>query len=237
MADRLERSPAAWLTMVAALLAAALLAAVPLAPTQAKATTVAPFAVPAAPGTEQGRLQGLLDSTVGPGRAVVLVNATVNRNASTSAQLSYARKGTPAVSARSVLTGSGGTARTVDAQALVGAKVTATRYASGGTLKQSVALVVDKRLPRASVTALKRTVGTAAGINRSRGDKLSVARVPFVQKPAPPVSPPLAAIAALAPGGKAALIRYAGMGLCGLIFLIALIRALVRAESKPIDVD
>src|SRR4051812_27607874 len=118
----MERSPAVWLTMVAALLAAALLAAVPLAPAPAQATTVAPFAVPPAPGTEQGRLQGLLDSTVGRGRAVVVVNATVNRNAITSAQLSYSRTGTPSASARSVFTTTGGRARTVDSQALVGAK-------------------------------------------------------------------------------------------------------------------
>src|SRR3954471_19204598 len=112
----MERSPAVWMTMAAALLAAALLAWVPLAPAPAKATTAPPFAVPRTPGNEQARLQALLDSTVGQGRAVVLVNATVNRNASTSARLSYARAGTPALSSRDVLTGSSGSARVVDTQ-------------------------------------------------------------------------------------------------------------------------
>jgi flagellar M-ring protein FliF len=231
----MDRSPAAWLTVAAALLAAAVLAALPLAPAPAKATTAAPFAVPAAPGTEQARLQSLLDSTVGAGRAVVLVNATVNRNATSSAQLSYARTGTPVASASDRWSGGAGTRRVVDTERAVGAKVTTTRVASGATTRQNVALVVDRALPRASVGALRRAVGTAAGINRARGDRLTVARIPFVKKPAAPPSPPTAAIAALSPGGKAALVRYAGMAVCGLIFLIALIRALVKAEDKRLD--
>src|SRR5689334_14577313 len=126
----------------------------------------------AIPGTEQARLQRLLDSTVGPGKAVVFVNATVNRSASSSAQLSYARKGTPLVSAREAYTSTAGSARSRDTQALVGAKVTTTAFAPGGTARQSIALVVDQSVPRSSVKALKASVATAAGVDRTRGDRL-----------------------------------------------------------------
>jgi flagellar biosynthesis/type III secretory pathway M-ring protein FliF/YscJ len=42
-------------------------------------------------------------------------------------------------------------------------------------------------VPRKTVSALRRTVTTAAGLNRQRGDTLSVARV---KTPAPPSVPP-----------------------------------------------
>jgi len=220
----MDRS-AAWLIAVAALLAAAVLAAVPLETKPAKATTVAPFTVPSMPGTEQARLQKLLDSTVGPGKAVVLVNATVNRDATASAQLSYSRRGTPVAFSTDKYAGSAGTSRVVDSERAVGTKITVTRGASGATTKKSLALVVDKRVPRSSVRAIRTTIATAAGVNRRRGDRLAVSRIAFTRTPA----------ATVAAGPHLGTIRYAAAALCGLVFLIALVRALRRAEDERLD--
>jgi flagellar M-ring protein FliF len=220
----MDRS-AAWLIAVAALLAAAVLAAVPLDAKPVKATTVAPFTVPSVPGTEQARLQRLLDSTVGPGKAVVLVNATVDRNATASAQLSYVRRGTPVAFSTDTYAGTAGSGRVVDSERAVGTKITVTRGASGATTRKSLALVVDKNVPRSTVRALRTTIANAAGINRRRGDRLAVSRIAFTRTPA----------AAVGGGLDLATIRYAAGALCGLVFLIALVRALRRAEDERLD--
>lgn len=223
--------------MVAALLCAALLAAVPLVPASAAAPVAVPPVAVAGGGTEQERLQQLLDTTVGPGKAVVMVNARVNRNRSTSAQLSYSNRGTPLSYGSTTQTASGAMIRARSSQLAVGQTVTQTHFASGATQRQSVALLIDSAVPRATVRALRKTVTTAASLNRRRGDRLSVVRMPFTKKPAAPSSPPLAVVSALSPGGRAQTVRWAGMGLAGLVFLVALVRALTRAEDAPIKTD
>src|SRR5262245_47750791 len=51
--------------------------------------------------------------------------------------------------------------------------------APGAVQRLSIALVVDKRVPAAEVASLQKSVAALAGVDRKRGDTISVARVAF----------------------------------------------------------
>src|SRR5262249_59195064 len=55
--------------------------------------------------------------------------------------------------------------------------------APGAVQRLSIALVVDKSVPAAEVGSLRSSVAALAGVDRKRGDTISLARVAFGKQP------------------------------------------------------
>ncbi len=126
----------------------------------------------------QQQLDGLLASTVGPGKALVYVNQTFNRNQSASASLAYGG-GTPLARASDSASWTGGSS--ASASTAWGRNETVTRSvaAGGGVQRLTLSLVVDPSVPAGTASALARAVAAAAGLQRSRRDSLTVSRLPI----------------------------------------------------------
>jgi flagellar M-ring protein FliF len=107
--------------------------------------------------------------------------------------------------------------------------VTHTKVAPGAINKLDVALLVDKSVPAAQATELKKAVAAAAGINPKRGDTMTQSTVVFAKPkavPGPaglPVPPAL-----LGP------LKYVGIGLASILFLFFMTRALRRREQEAL---
>jgi flagellar M-ring protein FliF len=207
----------------------------------------------------QATLGALIGRTVGTDKAQVQVHADLNVDQSTEEKLQYAKKGTPlhAVKETESLKGtgsaSGGTAGAAAnlptyAQSAAGGSgnsdykrttgttdfgvdktVTHTKVAPGAINKLDVALLVDKSVPAAQATELKKAVAAAAGINPKRGDTMTQSTVVFAKPkavPGPaglPVPPAL-----LGP------LKYVGIGLASILFLFFMTRALRRREQEAL---
>jgi flagellar M-ring protein FliF len=61
--------------------------------------------------------------------------------------------------------------------------VTHTQVAPGTVNRQNVALVVDKDVPAAEVVQLEKAIEGAAGIDKKRGDTMTVSRIAFAKPP------------------------------------------------------
>ncbi len=200
----------------------------------------------------EGQLDAMLTATAGAGKASAQVNSDLNVDATTKDALTYAKRGVPiqTKSEQETLTGGGGAGggaagaganipgfaaggaggggttdyqrRTTDTEYAVDKIVTRTKVAPGAINKLDVALLVDKSVPAATVTALKTAVTNAAGIDTARGDRISVSQVAFA-KPAAPAEPP--AFNPIAIG------KYVLMGLAALLFLFFVSRLLKRREE------
>ncbi len=199
----------------------------------------------------EGQLDTMLATTVGAGKAYAQVNSDLNVDDTSKAALTYAKKGVPiqvknetekltgggsaggAAGAGANIPGfaaaggaAGGTSnynrKTADTQYVIDKFVTRTKVAPGAINKLDVAVVVDKSVPAASVTALKQAVTNAAGIQTARGDRLSVTTVAFAKQPAPAAAPMINPIEI----GK-----YVLMGLAALVFLFFVTRYLKRREE------
>jgi flagellar biosynthesis/type III secretory pathway M-ring protein FliF/YscJ len=233
--DRRRVTPATLIALVAALAATGLLfaaqfVAAPQAPSALAPSLVAATSAGAA-DPAQGRLQALIDTALGPGRGAVIVNAQLNADQVTRAQQAYARTGTPLAASTDRLTTPNGSAGSSTTDWGVGQTITQTRVAPGATRRQDVALVIDRTVPAATVTALRSTIATAAGINRARGDRLSVARVTMAARPAQKGNGILAVLAAPTARTAIGYARWVALGIAGLIVVAALARALKRAEE------
>jgi flagellar M-ring protein FliF len=196
-------------------------------------------------------INALLLRTVGPGKAEVHVSADVNANQATTDQLQYG-KSTPlkATSETEKLTGgagAGGPAGTTSnipsyATAAAGSAskydrktatkdfgvdklVTRTKVAPGDVKRLSVALVVDKTVPKADLAAIRAAVSGAAGLLPSRGDTIAVSQVAFAK-------PTKIAVPGAGPAGMIGYAKYAaaGLGLLGFLFFSA--RQLRRREGE-----
>src|SRR4051812_11856537 len=143
-----------------------------------------------APGAElQQRLNDLLDSTLGPGKARVSVNLVLDRDRSSATSPRYGRTAT-ALSGRHASTRltSGATRyreRSDKTTWARGARLTATAFAPGAVRQVHVGLIVDSGVARTTAARLKRVVAAAAGVNRARGDTLAVTRSRFAPAAAP----------------------------------------------------
>ena len=97
--------------------------------------------------------------------------------------------------------------------------------APGTIEKQSVSLILDKSVEASDVAELRNAVEAAAGIDAERGDVLNVSQVEFAKaeevKPSP-VS------------GALGMLKYVGLGLATLIFLILLSRQLKKRENDQL---
>lgn len=104
--------------------------------------------------------------------------------------------------------------------------VTRTRIAPGTVNAQQVSVLLDRSVPAAAIPAIEEAVANAAGIDESRGDRLSVGQVAFARPPAAPAASPVAAA-----GGYA---KYVALAIATIGFLFFLTRQLRRRESETL---
>lgn len=199
-------------------------------------------------------LTAMLTRTLGPDKAQVQVHADLDANEATREELTYGRRGialaskTERESLRGGGAGGGGTAGTganTPAYAQTGAgansdyrrdvqdetlgvdkTVTHTRIAPGAINGQQVSVLLDRSVPAASIPQITAAVASAAGIDRRRGDVLSVGQVAFARPPAAPAPSPVATF-----GGYA---KYLLLGIASIAFLLFVTRQLRRRESETL---
>jgi len=200
------------------------------------------------------QLQAMLNQTVGAGKATVQVNADLNVDQTTKDALLYAKKGVPLQQSKTTekLKGAGGASGPAGAGANiptysaaggagggnnynnnvlnttfgVSKTVSHTKVAPGTVNKLGVAVLVDKSVPPATVAQLQSALGSAAGINRGRGDTLTVSQVAFAKQP-----PATAPKTPLNPIGYA---KYVLMGLALMAFLFFMSRHLKKREDETL---
>lgn len=200
------------------------------------------------------KLDAMLASTLGPGKAHVQVHSDLNVDQATQEKLQYAKTGTPLKQTKDTETlrgtgstggGATGTATNIPAyaQAATGAggssnyrhtqettdlgvdkTITKTTIAPGAVNRMDVALVVDKTVPAATVTQLRNAVASAAGIQTTRGDTLAVSQVAFAKAAAPAAAGPV-------PAGMVKYIKGVLLGIAALLVLFFLVRQVRRRES------
>jgi flagellar M-ring protein FliF len=204
----------------------------------------------------ESKINAVLMSTLGPGKAQVQVNADMNVDKSTVKQLTYDKTGTPTETTSDVekLKGSGstngGTAGTGSnvptysnnsangsgnsnynhtvktTKQAVGKQITTTDKAVGTINKLSVALMVDKSVPKPVFDSLKQTVAAAAGLDTSRGDTIVESQMAFA-KPATPKTGPV-------PTNLVGPLKWVGLGLAALLFLFFMRRGLTKREAESL---
>jgi flagellar M-ring protein FliF len=203
----------------------------------------------------ESNLTALLAQTVGAGKARVQVKSDLNVDEATQDKLTYAKKGIALKQTKETerLRGAGaaaggraGTGSNLPAYAQNGAAggnsnynrnstqtdfgvdktVTRTKVAPGQVNRLSVALVVDKSVPAAQVAQLRTAVAGAAGVDRTRGDVMSVSQVAFAKPVVPPAASPATRFVGIG--------KYAAVGLGLLIFLFLVMRQLKRRERESL---
>lgn len=152
------------------------------------------------------QLQTMIDATVGVGHAVVTVNGSLDFSKSVTTRKSYVwSKQAPPVSSQKttetytggkngtggtlgttqttngVTVGSGGNYRKTTALVnnALGTQTETKETAPGQLSKLSVAVLLDKSANNVSVPAVTSLVNSALGLQKARGDTLSVQAVPF----------------------------------------------------------
>jgi flagellar M-ring protein FliF len=206
--------------------------------------------------TLEARLNTMLASTLGSGKAQVQVNADLNVDKTTKNTLVYSKKGVPSEISNDTETlkgsgtttggaaGTGANIPTYSANAggaggnsnykhtvktqknALDKTVTTTDVAPGAVNKLNVALVVDKSIPPATVASLQKTIASAAGLNTARGDTISATQMAFA-KPAAPKTGPV-------PTSLLGPLKWVGLGLASLLFLFFMTRALRKREGQEL---
>jgi len=203
--------------------------------------------------SEAAQIEAMLAQTLGPGKAQVEVNADLNADQATSQSLTYATKGVPltqqtqdesltgagAASAAGATgaiptyagttTGGSGNSKYSNKSATttygVDKTVTNTTIAAGQINRQSVSVLIDKSVPASTIPALTAAVSNAAGIQKTRGDTLSVQQISFAKTTTPTVS---------APSKMMDYAKYGGIGLAAFGFLLFVTRQLRRREQEAL---
>jgi flagellar M-ring protein FliF len=203
----------------------------------------------------EANLDAMLAQTIGPGKAEVQVNATLNTNQTTQESLTYGKAGVPLQQSKNLETlagngsgGGGGATGTANIPAYtqtgtsgksnykhevsssslgVDKTVTHSTIAPGAVESQHVSVLLDHTVPAASVPAIKEAVTNAAGIQPKRGDTISIGQMAFAK--------PVATASAEAGGGIMGDAKYALIGLASLAFLFFTTRGLRRREQEGID--
>jgi flagellar M-ring protein FliF len=204
----------------------------------------------------ESKINSVLTSILGPGKAQVQVNADMNVDKSTVKQLTYDKTGTPTETTSDVekLKGSGstsgGTAGTGSnvpsytnnsangngnsdynhtvktTKQAVGKQITTTDKAVGTINKLSVALMVDKSVPKPVYDSLKQTVSAAAGLDTTRGDTIVESQMAFAKAPVAKTGP--------VPTNLIGPLKWVGLGFAALIFLFFMRRGLVKREAESL---
>ncbi len=197
---------------------------------------------------ESEEANAYLQSTLGPNKALVQVNADVNTNTQSVQALSYGPKGTPLTSTttKEKLTGNpnGTTAAGNSATQLatvagtsttnenytnntstissgVSKKVSTTNIAPGGINRQTISVLVNSSVPASQIPAIRAAVENTVGYVPKR-DSISVNSVTF------PKVVPVSASSSSSPLGD---IKYVLVGLGSLVFLLLISRMLRKRET------
>jgi flagellar M-ring protein FliF len=204
----------------------------------------------------EAKVNAMLASTLGPGKAQVQVTVDMNVDKTTQKSLTYAKKGVPLKTSEESerLRGSGGTTGgtpgtgsnvpTYSNNSASGSgnsnyqrskkdtdfgvdKTVETKEVAPGTInKLNVALLVDRSIPPATFASLKQTVATAAGVQTARGDTLTATQMAFA-KPATPKTGPV-------PTNLVGPLKWVGLGLAALLFLFFMTRAMRKREAESL---
>lgn len=174
--------------------------------TDASATSTQTQATQAYDNQLASKLQAILDKSVGPGNAVVTVNAVLNFDKTSTTTKNYVvNPSAPPLSESSTTetyTGTGGsTAGTLGAGSALGSspgsspgnykktsvtkdnalgtQVQSVDSAPGGVKQLAIAVLVNGTTKTVNVPAIQSLVRSGAGLNTTRGDTLSVQAMPF----------------------------------------------------------
>jgi flagellar M-ring protein FliF len=204
----------------------------------------------------ESKVNAMLASTLGPGKAQVQVTADMNVDKTNVKELTYGKTGVPTESTTDVekLRGTGGTTggtagtgsniptysnngasgsgnsnyqHTIkSSKQAIDKKISTTDVAPGAINKMSVALLVDKSIPPATLTSLKQTVAAAAGIQTARGDTIVASQMAFAKAPVAKTGPvPTTLIGPL---------KWVGLGFGALLFLFFMARGLRKREAESL---
>jgi flagellar M-ring protein FliF len=204
----------------------------------------------------ESKVNAMLASTLGPGKAQVQVTADMNVDKTNVKELTYGKTGVPTESTTDVekLRGTGGTTggtagtgsniptysnngasgsgnsnyqHTIkSSKQAIDKKISTTDVAPGAINKMSVALLVDKSIPPATLTSLKQTVAAAAGIQSARGDTIVASQMAFAKAPVAKTGPvPTTLIGPL---------KWVGLGFGALLFLFFMARGLRKREAESL---
>jgi flagellar M-ring protein FliF len=204
----------------------------------------------------ESKVNAMLASTLGPGKAQVQVSVDMNVDKTNLKQLTYGKTGVPTKSTSDVekLLGSGaatgGTAgagsniptysngagagagksnynHTIKTtEQAVDKQIKTTDIAPGAINKLNVALVVDKSVPPATVASLKQSVAAAAGIQAARGDTIVSTQMAFAKAATPKTGP--------VPTTLLGPLKWVGLGIGALLFLFFMTRGLRKRETESL---
>jgi flagellar M-ring protein FliF len=198
------------------------------------------------------RVDAMLATTLGPGKALVNVNADLDANQQKIDQVTYGKTGTPlnANLSNENLTGNGATVggaagntatqipaysgtngngkskysnKTSNTNYGVDKKVSASVIAPGTVNRQSVSVLVNSTVPATELPAIRTAVQNAVGFNKKRGDTLSVGALPFAKIPA--------ATTSSSTSSKLGDVKYVVVGVGALLFLLFMSRLLRKRET------
>lgn len=200
----------------------------------------------------EGNLNALLARTVGLDKAAVQTTVDLNTDQATRDELKYAEDGVPlktktedeqleggaSKGGRSGTTGNiptyaqssaGGansnyTRKSDDTEFGVDKTVTRTKVAPGAVNRLDIALMIDKTVPKADAEALRNAVSSAAGIQSTRGDTLTLSQVAFPKASADDKD--------AAPPAASPIMDYAGYGVAGLALLAFLIFMILQLRKR-----
>ncbi len=199
-------------------------------------------------------VDAMLAATLGPGMAVVSVNADLNANQQKLASVTYAKKGTPyqtSVTNESLKSTGGGSGagaagttatnlpsytgtgngksnysnKTQTTTSYVNKTVMQSVVAPGAINRQSISVLVNSKVPASELPTIRATVEQALGFNAKRGDKISIGSLPFAKFTAPATS-------SSPTTSMLGMIKYVVVGVGALIFLFFMSRLLRRRESE-----
>src|SRR4051794_4303376 len=148
----------------------------------APAATVPARHVPAGTGPGgalQAQLNTLAASVLGPNRAVVSVTLTLDRRERHLSALSYGKRATTLQSSLATASATGSTRKSAFRAYGHNEQLVTTTVTPGAVKRIQLAVIVDASVPARTVTALRRELAVAAGLQRGRGDRLSITRVRF----------------------------------------------------------
>ncbi|QEC46836.1 flagellar M-ring protein FliF [Baekduia soli] len=120
---------------------------------------------------------------------------------------------------------------TTDSAFAIDKKITKTTVAPGAVNNLQVSVLVDKnaKLAAADITALNKTLSSAAGIQAKRGDVLTINQVAFAKQPAAAKAAGLPI-----PPAFAGILKGVGIGLGALMFLFFVTRHLRKRERETL---
>jgi flagellar M-ring protein FliF len=201
-------------------------------------------------------LNQMLIRTLGPNKATVEVTADLNADKTSREKLTYAKKGVPLKTVKeteklngggSTTGGAAGTGANIPTYSAgsasgganskysrssgttdwgVDKQVDHTEVAPGTVNKQHVSLLVDKSVSPADFAAIQKAVGSAAGIDTTRGDVMQAAQVPFAKVAAPKTGP--------VPTSMLGALKWVGVGFATLLFLFFMTRSLRKREGEAL---